>query len=122
MESEWPRGRRRDRNKSQVVCSLRFRFTENELEELAKITDVPLDSPEIEITKDYEGRFEVIFPNELFPNRLHPNAIDRICESLPSLPHSVGEAFGEKAASSAHEARRLARHEGRFGDFVKIKS
>lgn len=120
MDSEWPRGRRKDRNPAQVVCSVRFRFTDDELEELAQITDVPLDSPEIEITKDYKGRFEVHFPAELFPNRLHPNSIDKICESLPKLPDPVGEAFREKAEASAAEARRLA-HEGRFGDFVKLK-
>src|SRR4051794_17800497 len=65
MDSEWPRGRRKDRNNSQIVCSVRFRFTDEELKELAEITDVPLDSPEIEITKDYKGRFEVYFPADL---------------------------------------------------------
>ena len=121
MDSEWPRGRRKERNPEQVVCSVRFRFTKDELKELAGITDVPLGTPEIEITKDYNGQFEVNFPNGLFPNRLHPNAIDKICETLSSLADPVGEAFRKKAISCVEEARRLA-HEGRFSDFVNLKS
>src|SRR5579871_384809 len=56
MDSEWPRGRRKERDPEQVVCTVRFRFTDDELKDLAEITDVPLGSPVIEVTKDYKGR------------------------------------------------------------------
>ncbi len=121
MESEWPRGRRKDRSPEQAVCTVRFCLTDAELEDLAEITDVPLDSAVVEVTKSYSGRFEVHSPNDLFPNRLHPDAIGKICESLPKLPDPVGDAFRQKAEASAEEARRAA-DEGRFGEFVKLKN
>ncbi len=103
IDSEWPRGRRKDRDTSQVVCSVRFRFTVAELEELAQITDVSLESPEVEITKDYKGHFEIQFPADLFPDRLHPSVIDRVFKSLPELRDPVGTAFREKADALAAE-------------------
>ncbi len=120
IDNEWPRGRRKDRNTSQVVCSVRFSFTVEELEELAQITDVSLESPTVEISKDYKGDFEVQLPADLFPDRLHPSVIDRIFKSLPELLDPVGSAFREKAEAVAAETRRVA-HEGRFGDFVNLK-
>lgn len=121
MDSEWPRGHRKGRNPEQAICTVRFRLTDDELENLAEITDVPLDPAVLEVTKSYNGRFEVHSPSDLFPNRLHPDAIGKICENLPKLPDPVGDGFRQKAEASAEEARRAA-DEGRFGDFVKLKN
>ena len=122
MDSEWPRGHRKKRNDAQVVCAARFELSDEEKEELAKLTDQAIDDlTTIEVTKDYAGRFEVLFPSNLFPDKLHPNDIDKICASLPALQEAVGASFREKAMELADEARRLA-HEGRFTELQNLHS
>jgi len=39
------------------------------------------------ISKDYDGNFEISFPDypDLFPDKLHPNDIDSICDDFPDL-------------------------------------
>jgi predicted ATP-dependent endonuclease of OLD family len=115
MDSEWPRGHRKKRDDKQVVCTVRFQLLDEEIKELASLTDQKANFSTIEVTKDYVGRFEVLFPNGVFPDKLHPNDIDKICESLPSVTKPVSENFLEKAKDLADETRRLA-HEGRFTD------
>jgi len=122
IDREWPRGHRKERNDKQVVCAVRFELSPEEIAELAKITDQPLDNiSTLEVTKDYAGRFEVEFPSDLFPDNLHPNDIDEICASLPELQEPVEAKFKEKAEELAKEARRLA-HEGRFSDLENVHS
>ena len=122
MDSEWPRGHRKQRSDAQIVCAARFELSHEEKEELAKLTDQAIDDlTTIEVTKDYAGRFEVLFPSNLFPDKLHPNDIDKICASLPALQEAVGASFREKAMELADEARRLA-HEGRFTDLQNLYS
>jgi len=122
MDSEWPRGHRKQRSDAQVVCAARFELSPEEKEELAKLTDQAIDDlTTIEVTKDYAGRFEVLFPSNLFPDKLHPNDIDKICASLPALQEAVGASFREKAMELADEARRLA-HEGRFTELQNLHS
>ncbi len=120
MDRDWPRGHRKDRKDTQVVCTCRFEPTTDELAALAKITDKDVGSPTLEVTKDYGGRFEIHFPDDIFPDRLHPNDVDKICESLPPLPIDVADTFQTKAQQVRQEAVRLA-HEGRFTDLLKVK-
>lgn len=94
MDNEWPRGHRKQRNDYQVVCSAKFELSAEEKTELRKITDQDIDTlSQLEITKDYAGRFEVLFPQTLFPDTLHPNDIDQALSALPRFQDPVGEAF-----------------------------
>ena len=120
MDRDWPRGRRRERSDTQIVCTCKFEPTPEELTALAKITDKEIGTPTLQVTKDYAGRFEVQFPDDLFPNRLHPNDVDKICESLPAMPEDVADAFRKEADSATKEAIRFA-HEGRFTELVRSK-
>lgn len=117
---EWPRGRRRERTEGQVVCSVKFLLSQDEVEELAEIAATTLTCNEVVVTKDYGGRFEVDFPNGLFPDKLHPNDIDEICNALLEPAEPVGEGFRAAAQQCRDEVRRLA-HEGRFADFAGIR-
>jgi predicted ATP-dependent endonuclease of OLD family len=122
MDSEWPRGHRKKRTDTQVVCAARFELSEEEKAELGRITDQSIaELSDLEITKDYAGRFEVQFPSDLFPDRLHPNNIDQICSSLPSVEEPVADIFRQKTIELAIEARRLA-HEGRFSELQQLGS
>lgn len=120
MDRDWPRGHRRDRSDAQIVCTCKFDPTPEEITQLSKITDKEVGTPTLEVTKDYAGRFEVHFPDDLFPDTLHPNDVDKICESLPTIPKDVSEGFAQQADAVRKEAIRLA-HEGRFTELVTSK-
>lgn len=122
MDSEWPRGHRRERNDAQVVCSAKFELSAEERAELGKITDQAIDTvSELEVTKDYAGRFEVLFPPTLFPDKLHPSDVDRALSALPVLEDPVSDGFRNKTREFSDEARRLA-HEGRFSDLQQLSA
>jgi predicted ATP-dependent endonuclease of OLD family len=122
MDNEWPRGHRKERNDSQVVCSCRFELSPEEKNDIAKITDQAInDLSEVEVTKDYAGRFEVLVPSTLFPDKLHPNDVDQALSALPTLQEPIGEDFKQKAQELADEARRLG-FEGRFSDLQQLAS
>ena len=64
IRREWPKGHRDKRSKDQIVCTVRFKLTKDELTELAKLTEKEASFEELEISKNYAGEFEVHFPDE----------------------------------------------------------
>jgi predicted ATP-dependent endonuclease of OLD family len=119
IEREWPRGRRRERNQEQVVCSAVFALEPSDVEGLAKLTDQQGGLTEVTVTRDYAGRLEVAFSGELFPERLHPNEVDRQCEALPKVPSGASPAFRQAVDGCHEEVRRLAL-EGRFSQLSEL--
>jgi hypothetical protein len=119
MDREWPRGHRRERNDAQVVCTARFSLSAAEIADLSTITDQQMTATTVEISRDYAGRFEVLFPNSLFPDKLHPNDIDRLCAALPVPAEPVSEHFRTAVSQCVIETRRIA-HEGRFTDLTAL--
>jgi len=121
MAREWPRGHRRERNSSQIVCTARFELAEAEIEDLRQITDQQVDfKSTVDVTRDYAGRLETCFAEGVFPDRVHPNQVDTTCESLPEIASgALGHTFSERAATLQEDARRLAR-EGRFSDLPAL--
>lgn len=115
LDREWPRGDRRTRDKKQVACSARFALTPEDAAELATITDPPAAIDTVEVTRDYGGNLEVVFPEGLALDKLHPNEVDRHCETLPVVPDPVAPSFRAAALKAREEARRLA-GEGRYGE------
>jgi len=115
MRSEWPRGQRTARNPKQIVCEVCFKLSSEEKKGLEEITDKPMTTDNVLITKDYEGNFEFTFPDQqdLFPNSLHPNDIDRICNDLPVSLAPVTDQFNLHIRECIEEVKRLS-HEGRF--------
>ncbi len=119
---EWPRGQRTSRDPKQIVCEVRFGLDDSEREHLGQLTDKQMTARYVVITKDYEGTFEVHFPEQpdLFPNKLHPNDIDEICKDFPPLPNPVAEAFATQTTQCVEEVRRFAR-EGRFDELSNLR-
>src|SRR5713101_4332397 len=87
IEREWPRGRRKERNDSQIVCTARFELSEGEIQELAKLTYQKIPENTIEVTRDYAGRLGVLFLSGPFPDKLHPNDIDTTAPSTQKKAH-----------------------------------
>ena len=116
---EWPRGHRDTQSTEQVVCVAEFELSHAEVAELRALTNMPALPGTLQVTKDYAGKFEVLFPTEVFPDKLHPNEVDRLCGSLPEPPQPIGAPFTTQAHSCKEEAVRLA-HEGRFSELASI--
>src|SRR6185369_8422828 len=97
LDREWPRSQRKGRTENQVVCSTRFALSAEESEEILTLTEGRSLLTELVVTRDYKGRLEVLFPEELFPEKLHPNAVDALCDGAPAPVEPVGDAFREQA-------------------------
>lgn len=116
IEREWPRGHRRTRDSKQIVVTVTFKLSTREIEELNQLTDQTYSDDLIQVTKNYDGEFEVLFPDGLFPDRIHPNDIDAICDHLPDVPKPAGDDFTKTANACCEETKRTAK-EGRYSEF-----
>lgn len=121
ITTEWPRAHRDTRSKDQVVCTATFELDQDERKHLAELTESKIDVQTLDIDKDYEGKFEIKFPDGVFPDKLHPNDIDQACASLPAVTEPVKAEFKKAAEDCKTEARRLA-HEGRFTDLAELET
>ena len=119
MRREWPRGQRTKRDKKQVVCEVRFTLSPEELEKLGEIAGQELSVANVVVAKDYEGNFEIRFPEDstLFPGVLPPNSIDAICHTLPEPTEPVGENFRAEVTKCILEVKRYAK-DGRFEELT----
>lgn len=117
LKREWPRGERRERNPKQVVCEVKFKLSEDEKKDLAQFTSEVMATDTVVVTKDYEGHFEIYFPEQqdLFPDKLHPNDVDTLLEKLPTYSDPIADTFKESADKCISEVVRLTR-EGRYTD------
>ncbi len=122
LRREWPRGQRTQQNPKQIVCEVCFALENNEKEELATLTAQSMTALQVIVTKDYEGTFEIHFPEqpELFPNSLHPNDIDGACAALAQPSAEVGSNFAQTAGECLLEVRRFA-SEGRFSELANLR-
>jgi energy-coupling factor transporter ATP-binding protein EcfA2 len=120
VRSDWPRGGRRTKDETQVVCEAHFDL-DAEQDELAGLTDSAMRMPKVVVTKNYAGQYAVKFPDhpDFFPNRVHRNDVDQICAKLavPSAP--VGEAFFRTSGECIAEAKQTA-HQGRFAELAML--
>lgn len=107
MNVEWPRGMRRDRDPSQVVCSVKFQLNEEEKTELSELIDEQINIDFLEVTKNYDSKFEVIFPRDVL-DKLGLNYVNRIYSSLtPTQP--VGEQFQQELSKCTEEIVRFVK-------------
>ena len=119
IKQEWPRGYRKDKTDDQVVCTAEFHLEEDEIQGLKDVTQEDITFETLEITRDYGGQLEVLFPSGIAPDKLHPNDIDHILEMLPELPQPIAAEFQDAAEACVEDAKRLAR-EGRFSELEKL--
>ena len=119
VPAEWPRAYRDTRSKDQIVCTATFGLDEEERKHLAGLTDSQIHVEALDIDKDYEGKFEIRFPEGVFPNKLHPNHVDKACDTLPTAVEPVKPEFKHATENCKVEARRLA-HEGRFTELAAL--
>ena len=121
MRREWPRGQRTKRNMKQAVCEVRFTLAPEELKKLGEIAGQELSGGDVVVSKDYEGNFEVRFPEDgpFLPSKLHPDSIDAICQDLPEATEPVGEDFRAQAIKCVREAKQYAK-DGRIRELTGL--
>lgn len=120
---EWPRGQRRERTTGQVVCEVRFTLDKDEQKRLGEITEADITTDTVIVSKDYEGRFEVILPEQpdVLKDRLHPNTTDEIVNRIPAPHAESGEQFRSEANDCIADARRCVK-EGRFVELGTLQA
>ena len=120
VRSDWPRGGRRTKDETQVVCEAYFDL-DAEQEELAGLTESAMRVTKAVVAKNYAGQYTVKFPDhpDLFPDRAHPNDVDRICAELTVPNAPVGDAFSCALGECIEEAKRSA-HQERFTELAML--
>ena len=121
VRSDWPRGGRRAKDETQVVCEAYFDL-DAEQDQLAGLTDAAVQIPKkVVVAKNYAGQYAVDFPEypDSFPRRVHRIDVDEICAKMavPSTP--VGEAFFRASGECIAEAKQTA-HQGQFVELAKL--
>lgn len=118
--SDWPRGARRAKDGSQIVCEAHFTL-DAEKAELSALMDAPTEITTAIVTKNYAGQFAVTFPEhaDLFPKRVQPNDVKRLSDKLSVPEFPVGEAFFRAAGECIEEARQTAQ-QGRFAHLAVL--
>jgi predicted ATPase/5S rRNA maturation endonuclease (ribonuclease M5) len=120
INSEWPRGHRKQKDDSQVVCSVRFELSDEENDELGKITGQKLLINSIEISRDYGGRFEVTLPEGIFQDKLTPSEIIEAITTIPEINSPIGESFRAQVEKCIEEAKSLTTESG-SGELTRMR-
>lgn len=108
MDSEWPRGRRQERDPKKVACLARFSLTDTELAEIRKMSGQDLPPKEIAFSRNYGGDLFLNLPwtEETLPESPPTSVLEPLAAGLPSVPHGVGSSFNARATELVEEARR----------------
>jgi hypothetical protein len=121
VRSDWPRGGRRAKDETQVVCEAHFDL-DAELDELAGLTDSAVQIPKkVVVSRNYAGQYAVDFPEhpDFFASRAHRNDVDQICAKMAVPSTAVGEAFLRASGECVADAKQTA-HQGQFVELAKL--
>ena len=108
MAREWPRGHRKSQSGDQEVCQAKFRLSEQDKLELARITSRENFPETIEVSRHYAGEVEVNFGEEVCWNEFDSSIVDVACESVPNVNNDFSDCFKDIAEACLDELRSLA--------------
>ena len=113
MVKEWPRGLRTERSEEHVVCVARFQLSDQEKSELTEITHIEKIPDIVEASRNYSGKLEIKFEEELsldesIPVEIDTTEIDAILDKLPRIRDNFSNEFKKYADECLNEAKRLA--------------
>ena len=113
MVKEWPRGLRTERSEEHVVCVARFQLSDQEKSELTEITNIEKIPDIVEASRNYAGKLEIKFEEELSLDKsisveIDTTEIDAILDKLPKVRDNFSNQFKKYADECLNEARRLA--------------
>jgi len=105
MDSEWPRGRRTERNDTQTVCTACLELDDNEIANLSKLTSVDTSNRILEVSRDYAGRLKARWSCEEFPYNLPSEIAEQASRQIPVLDTQVNDEFRKEAEQIIQEVR-----------------
>lgn len=110
MDSEWPRGRRQERDPRQTACTGRFQLTPTELDELETLLGKrPAADAVLEIARSYDNQLSVTFPPGFFPGRLSAAEVEQhVAAGVPIPPAPCSAAFIASVERLRGTLRQLA--------------
>ncbi len=123
IRRDWPRGDRRNRDGNQVVCAVRFELLDEERKDLGRITNVPVETDVVVVTRNYKGELDFHLDGTPDDFSTVPDSpqMQTITENLPSCATPASEGFVEESEACKEEARHLA-IAGRVMELVKLKT
>ena len=113
MTKEWPRARRKERSDEHIVCRAKFQLSDQEKFELSETTHIEKIPDIVEASRNYAGKLEIKFEEELSldestPVEIDTTEIDAILDKLPKVRDNFSDEFKEYANECLNEARHLA--------------
>ena len=119
IANEWPRSRREEQREEHKVCRAKFRLSDEEKEDISKITDGEKIPDTIEVSRNYAGHLEVIFDEESFLQESLPVEIDTILGPLPEAQDNFSKEFKLCADACLNEVKHFV-NERRFADLGQL--
>ena len=119
IANEWPRSRREEQREEHKVCRAKFRLSDEEKEDISKITDGEKNPDTIEVSRNYAGHLEVIFDEESFLQESLPVEIDTILGTLPEAQDNFSKEFKLCADACLNEVKHFV-NERRFADLGQL--
>ena len=112
MDSEGPRGRRKERDPKRVACRARFQFTPEQLSQLESLIGEKVDGAAVvEVSRTYGGQLGVEFPKQFFPRKLNKAEIEKLMAAHMPVPSPASPDFQAVAQQCRDDVRRLAEHD-----------
>lgn len=116
IKKEWPRGRLPEHSQEHVVCRARFRLTDEEKSDLARITGIEKIPDIVGASRNYAGQLEVNFEEDISfdgspPIEIDTAGIEAIFDQFPKVQQNFSNEFKKSANDCLQEVRRLASEE-----------
>ena len=108
MNREWPRARRKGRDKQQVVCRAEFQLSGAEKFDLVHITGQAEIPDTVEVSRNYAGDIRIYGYQDLLSDELSPNDIDNVFDCLPGVEDEFSDQFKHTAEECLEELEFLA--------------
>ena len=121
IAKEWPRRHRGERAEEHMVCRARFQLSDEEKAEVAKITEGKMFSDIVEISRDYAGKLEINFEEDICLDE-SPSTdvnVNAIFDSLPEVEDNCSRAFKKFATDCLDEVRRFI-NDGQFTELHQL--
>ena len=97
IEKEWPRAHPSEPNEERAVCQARFRLSNQEQSYLSRITAIPEFPDTVEVSRNYAGKSDVKFEEEIFSDKLLSVNLDQLFNNLPKIRDEFGFQFKRRA-------------------------
>ena len=119
IDWEWPRALLHDQDAESVVCRAKFKLSDPEKSDIAQIAGIEKIPDTVEVTRNYAGKLEIHWEEDMLLGELSPHDLDNALGFLPKVYDEFGDQFKEVAQKALDEARWLA-SEGKGPELLEL--